>query len=164
MIVFWRRGEISESSVFIRHFSSLVRKAWITSPLLSRIMVEYSTLSGSGKIKFNKKKRITETNRVIPVHFSTRLMITTTLPWYITPAFIITTNIRTSGYKQFLLTIIYSLWFATDRWTLLSFLYNCFLYGTRLVPQPARHPSLATLLLIYPGCVKELNSIIFSLN
>src|SRR5882757_3777435 len=50
------RGEISDSSVFIRHCWSRVRKAWITSPLLSVTIVEYSIRSGRGKIQFSNRK------------------------------------------------------------------------------------------------------------
>jgi len=53
-----KSGEISFSSVFIRHWWSLVRNAWMTSPLLSVTIVEYSILSGRGKIRLSKIKRI----------------------------------------------------------------------------------------------------------
>src|SRR6185312_566848 len=57
-MIFRSKGEISCRPVFIRHCWSRVRKAWITSPLSSVTIVEYSILSGSGKTPFiNRKSR-----------------------------------------------------------------------------------------------------------
>src|SRR5688500_6463149 len=58
-------GEISSSSVFMRHFWSRVRKACTTSPLLSVIMVLYSILSGSGNTQLSVKKIMTAAVMVI---------------------------------------------------------------------------------------------------
>ena len=71
-MVFRNNGEISVSSVFILHFWSLVRKAFISSPLLSVIIVEYSTLSWSGKIQLSKKNVTTNATMAIANIFKTR--------------------------------------------------------------------------------------------
>src|SRR5258708_10152635 len=64
-MVLRNRGEISESSVFIRHCWSRVREAWFTSPLLSVTIVEYSIRSVSGKIQFSSRK-----NKKMPTRIS----------------------------------------------------------------------------------------------
>src|SRR5689334_5406947 len=71
-MVFCNNGEISSSSVFILHCWSLVKYALTTSPLLSVMIVEYSTLSGRGNIQFRMKNKRIRPRMVIPVHLRKR--------------------------------------------------------------------------------------------
>src|SRR5687768_67891 len=66
MIVLRSNGDISASSVFIRHLSSLVRLALRSSPLLSVTRVEYSILSGKGKTWLSNTNKTTRLRIPIP--------------------------------------------------------------------------------------------------
>jgi hypothetical protein len=68
-MAFCKRGDISESAVFIRHFSSVVKNACTTLPLLSVITVDHSGSAGKGRIRCSNTSNMAVAARKMPVFF-----------------------------------------------------------------------------------------------